>query len=65
MTPVLPPAAASSSYFRIPRFSKGDLEEVMRSFRPHEIMELSASCLDTDLPFFPFPDSPLSGDSSS
>jgi len=30
----------------------------MRSFRPHEITELSASRLDVELPFFPFPESP-------
>jgi hypothetical protein len=47
------PQAASSAYFRIPKFSKGDLEEVMESFRPHDVRELAS---DIDLPFFPFPE---------
>jgi hypothetical protein len=29
-------APASSAYFRIPKFSQGDLEEVMQTFRPQE-----------------------------
>ncbi len=49
------PIAASSAYFPIPRFSKGDLEEVMSSLRPHEITELSETLPDQDLPFYPFP----------
>jgi hypothetical protein len=46
---------ASSAYFTIPRFSKGDLEEVMSSFRPHEITEFSQDLPGMDLPFYPFP----------
>jgi hypothetical protein len=46
------PQAASSAFFRIPKFSKGDLEEVMESLRPHDVRELAS---DIDLPFFPFP----------
>ena len=49
------PNAASSAYFRIPRFSKGDLEEVMLSLRPHEITEISDDLAGKDLPYFPFP----------
>lgn len=49
------PDTASSAYFTIPRFSKGDLEEVMSSFRPHEISEFSQELSGMDLPFFPFP----------
>lgn len=49
------PETASSAYFTIPRFSKGDLEEVMSSFRPHEISEFSKELSGMDLPFFPFP----------
>lgn len=49
------PDTASSAYFTIPRFSKGDLEEVMSSFRPHEISEFSQDLSGMDLPFFPFP----------
>lgn len=49
------PNIASSAYFAIPRFSKGDLEEVMSSFRPHEFSEFSQEASDTELPFFPFP----------
>lgn len=52
-----PAPAASSSYYRVPKFSMGDLEEVMRTFRPHDITDLSTSLLDEELPFFPFPDS--------
>jgi hypothetical protein len=50
------PNVASSAYFAIPRFSKGDLEEVMSSFRPNEFSEFSQDALDRDLPFFPFPE---------
>lgn len=52
------PDTASSAYFTIPRFSKGDLEEVMSSFRPHEIREFSQELFGVDLPFFPFPYDP-------
>lgn len=45
---------ASSAYFRIPKFSQGDLEEVMQTFRPQELRELAP---DQDLPFYPFPGS--------
>ena len=44
--------AASSAYFRVPKFSHGDLEEVMKSMRPQDIGDLS---YDVPLPFFPFP----------
>ena len=54
-----PKAAASSSFFRIPSFSKGDLEEVMMAMRPYDISEISKSLPDRDLPFFPFPDEDL------
>ena len=50
------PFAASSTYFRIPQFSKGDLEEVMSSMRPYEISEISRSILDAELPLFSFPE---------
>lgn len=53
-----PNTAASSAYFSIPRFSKGDLEEVMSTFRPHEFSEFSDCLPDQDLPFFPFPSDP-------
>lgn len=56
--------AASSSYFQIPRFSKGDLEEVMLSLRPHDIKELSGLNWNEDVPFFHFPDAPGSGETS-
>lgn len=48
------PSPASSAYFRIPKFSQGDLEEVMQTFRPQEFRELAP---DQDLPFYPFPGS--------
>jgi hypothetical protein len=56
------PRAASSSYFAVPKFSRGDLEEVMKTMRPHDVGDLS---YDVPLPFFPFPgergaDSPVS-----
>lgn len=49
-------AAASSAYFEIPTFSKGDLEEVMMSLRSYDITEISQGLPDRDLPYFPFPD---------
>jgi hypothetical protein len=52
------PPAASSAYFRIPKFPKGDLEEVMRSLRPNDVREIAS---DIDLPFFPFPQDPENG----
>jgi hypothetical protein len=57
--------AASSSYFQIPRFSKGDLEEVMLSFRPQDIRDLSGSNWNEDVPFFHFPEPPGSGETST
>lgn len=52
-------APTSSAYFRIPKFSQGDLEEVMQTFRPQEYGELAP---DQDLPFYPFPGAPFSSD---
>ncbi|HNY30508.1 MAG TPA: hypothetical protein PKO15_06440 [Fibrobacteria bacterium] len=48
-------AQASSAYFRIPKFTHGDLEEVMQTFRPQEYGDLAP---DQDLPFYPFPGAP-------
>jgi hypothetical protein len=45
------PKAASSARFALPKFGRGDLEEIMKDMRPHEISEIAP-----DLPFFPFPD---------
>ena len=42
------PSAASSAFFSIPKFTRGDLEEVMGSLRPHEIGDLHG---DLPLPF--------------
>jgi len=47
------PQAGSSAYFRIPKFPKGDLEEVMETLRPLDVTEIAS---DIELPFFPFPD---------
>ena len=47
------PRAASSAYFVLPKFAKGDLEEIMKAMRPHDIGEIA---LDVALPFFPFPE---------
>jgi hypothetical protein len=55
-------SSASSAYFRIPQFTKGDLEEVMRSFQPHEIVELSGKRSRDDVPVFPYPDESKSDD---
>ena len=46
------PQAASSAYFRIPKFPKGNLEEVMETLRPMDVTEIAS---DIELPFFPFP----------
>lgn len=46
------PRAASSTYFVLPKFAKGDLEEIMKVMRPHDIGEIA---MDVSLPFFPFP----------
>jgi len=46
--------AASSSYFQIPRFTRGDLDEVIISMRPMDVLELSRELPDLDVPFFPF-----------
>jgi hypothetical protein len=46
------PRAASSAYFVLPKFAKGDLEEIMKAMRPHDIGEIAT---DAALPFFPFP----------
>lgn len=47
--------AASSSYFQIPRFTRGDLDEVIASMRPMDVLELSRALPDLDVPFFPLP----------
>lgn len=47
--------ATSSSYFQVPRFSRGDLDEVITSMRPMDVLELSRERPDLDVPFFPFP----------
>ncbi len=47
--------AASSSYFQIPRFTRGDLDEVIISMRPLDVLELSRDLPDQDVPFYPFP----------
>jgi len=47
------PRAASSAYFVLPKFAKGDLEEIMKAMRPHDIGEIAS---DVVLPFFPFPE---------
>lgn len=47
--------AASSSFHVMPRFSKGDLDEVMSSMRPLDVAELWRSIPNLDVPFFPFP----------
>jgi hypothetical protein len=46
------PRAASSAYFVLPKFAKGDLEEIMKTMRPHDVGEIAC---DVALPFFPFP----------
>lgn len=47
------PRAESSAYFVLPKFAKGDLEEIMKTMRPHDIGEIAP---DVALPFFPFPE---------
>lgn len=47
------PRAASSAYFALPKFAKGDLEEIMKAMRPHDVGEIAG---DVALPFFPFPE---------
>jgi hypothetical protein len=42
---------ASSAYFALPKFSRGDLEEIMKDMRPHEVHEIAP-----EMPFYPFPD---------
>ena len=49
------PRAASSAYFVLPKFANGDLEEIMKAMRPHDIGEIAT---DAALPFFPFPEGP-------
>lgn len=50
--------AASSSRFPIPRFTRGDLDEVIASMRPMDVLELHRALPDLDVPFFPFPGAP-------
>jgi len=45
------PKATSSAHFSLPKFARGDLEEIMKDMRPHEVSEIA-----TDVPFFPYPD---------
>lgn len=50
-------APTSSAYFRIPKFTHGDLDEVMQTFRPQEFVELAPN---QDVPLYPFPELPAS-----
>jgi hypothetical protein len=54
------PKTASSAYFALPKFGRGDLEEIMKDMRPHEVREIAS-----EVPFFPFPDDAKTDDAGS